>query len=454
LNGNIKNTGIAINLSNTDSRGFPAATDTTGKAGFKNDGFHLRSVSANVNQQVSQKVSLNGNFQTSYNTGDLPYGAFTDDKNYTYNNTFLFGGLGAKLQLDKGELKVNLSQNDVWNNYNDLASAANGNYSSYQKNTGNITNAEAVFNYSLCKHLDITSGADFKYYNTNQLTTYDTISRINARNSIVSVYSSFFLKWGIFHTELGGRYNHDAKYGSNFTYTVNPSIFVFDQLKIFATMASAYKSPTLYQLYSPYHNIGLKPETTDSYEAGFEWEVIKRILFFNTAFYKYKTTDVIYFKNLPAFPFGIYENGEHQNDQGYESELKLKLDKLTAATYLSYVTGTLTDENGFNTGNLYRRPKFTFGANVNYQFTSDFSAGLIYKYTGDRTDEKFNADYSTSIITLKPYGLLDAHLQYTINKHFSLFADFKNILDQKYTDWIGYNTSRFNFMAGIRYQIN
>jgi vitamin B12 transporter len=454
LNGNIKNTGIAINLSNTDSHGFPAATDTTGKAGFKNDGFHQRSVSINLNQPVSQKISLNGNFQTSYNTGDLPYGAFTDDKNYTHNNTFLFGGIGAKLQLDKGDLKVNFSQNDVWNNYNDLASAANGNYSSYQKNTGNITNAEAVFNYSLCKHLDITSGADFKYYNTNQLTTYDTISRINAHNSIASVYSSFFYKSGIFHMELGGRYNHDAKYGSNFTYTVNPSIFVFDQLKIFATMASAYKSPTLYQLYSPYHNIGLKPETTNSYEAGFDLEVIKRVLFFNTAFYKYKTTDVIYFKNLSAFPFGIYENGEHQNDQGFESELKLKLDKITAATYLSYVTGTLMDENGVNTGNLYRRPKFTFGANVYYQFTSDFSAGLIYKYTGDRTDEKFNADYSTSIITLKPYGLLDTHLQYTINKHFSLFADFKNILDKKYTDWLGYNTSRFNFMAGIRYQIN
>ncbi|MFI5138488.1 MAG: TonB-dependent receptor, partial [Sphingobacteriales bacterium] len=81
LNGNVKNTGIAINLSNTDSHGFPAATDTTGKAGFKNDGFHQRSVSINLNQPVSQKITLNGNFQTSYNTGDLPYGAFTDDKN-------------------------------------------------------------------------------------------------------------------------------------------------------------------------------------------------------------------------------------------------------------------------------------------------------------------------------------------------------------------------------------
>jgi vitamin B12 transporter len=43
LTGVINHTGIAVNLSNTDSRGFAAATDTTNKAGFKKDGFHQRS---------------------------------------------------------------------------------------------------------------------------------------------------------------------------------------------------------------------------------------------------------------------------------------------------------------------------------------------------------------------------------------------------------------------------
>jgi vitamin B12 transporter len=45
-------------------------------------------------------------------------------------------------------------------------------------------------------------------------------------------------------------------------------------------------------------------------------------------------------------------------------------------------------------------------------------------------------------------------LQYAANDHISLFADLKNLLDVKYTDWLGYNTSRFSFMAGIRYQLN
>ncbi len=453
LNGKVNNTGIAINLSNTDSRGFPAVTDTTGKGNFRNDDFHQKAVSVNLNQQSSSKLSLTGNFQATRNTGNLPYAAFTDDPAYTYSNTFLLGGIGGKLLLDKGSLQVNLSQNNVLNNYNDPASPANFDFPSYQKNTGRITNAEAVFNYSLGKHLDITSGADFKYSSTSQYSTYDTIPKPS--NSIGSIYTSLFYKSGIFHMELGGRYNHDSKYGNNETYTVNPSVLLFQRLKIFATAASAYKSPSLYQLSSQYGNPDLKPETTTSYEAGFELELIKNALSFNTVFYKYHTRDVLYFLDEPNPPYGIYENGQVQNDKGFESELKLNLDKITASAYWAYVTGTLTDENGVTTNNLFRRPKNTFGANIYYNFAKSFSGGLNYRYTGDRTDEAFNpVTFASSVVTLKAYSLLDAHLQYTVNTHITLFADLKNLLDVKYTDWLGYNTSRFNFMAGIRYQFN
>ena len=51
------------------------------------------------------------------------------------------------------------------------------------------------------------------------------------------------------------------------------------------------------------------------------------------------------------------------------------------------------------------------------------------------------------------YNLVDAHLQYQATKKLNLFSDLKNLLDEKYTDWLGYNTRRFNFMAGLRYQL-
>ncbi|HZY37663.1 MAG TPA: TonB-dependent receptor [Mucilaginibacter sp.] len=461
INGNLGKTGIAINLSNTDSKGFPAATDTTGKAHFSDDGFHQRAVNINLNQQVSDKFMLMANLQTTYNTGDLPFGAFQEDGTYTYNNTFLNGGIGAKWLLPKGSLLVNVSQNNVWNNYNDPPSVLlNDSTRQVSHTTGRITDAEAVLNYNLGPHFDLTSGADFKYSRTDQFSLYTTegytpppsiINGDTAHNSITSVYSSLFYRSKIFRMELGGRFNHHSKYGSNFTYAVNPSVMLFDRLKVFATAASAYKTPTLYQLFSQYGNVNLKPETTDSYEAGFDWEIVKNTLSFNTEFYKYRTSDVIYFFTDPVTFNSIYKNGEHENDQGFESELKFKQGKFNASAYWAYVTGNLTDENGVTTNYLIRRPKNTFGVNVYYDFTSHFSAGLNYKLTGARPDDDFSTG---SIVTLKAYSLLDAHFQYTANTHISLFADLKNLLDEKYTDWVGYNTARFNFMAGIRYQIN
>jgi vitamin B12 transporter len=461
INGNVKNTGIAINLSNTDSRGFPAATDTTGKAGYKDDGFHQRAVSVNLNQHVSDKFTLNGNFQTTYNTGNLPLGAFQDDKNYTYNNTFLFAGLGAKLQLPKGALLVNVSQNDVWNNYTDIPTTLNDSTTQKEKNTGRITNAEAVLNYGLTKYLDITSGIDFKYLSTSQNSLYaqgsynpgpSVISPDSAHYSITSVYTSLFLKSGIFHMELGGRYNYDSNYGSNFTYTINPSILLADQFKVFGTIASAFKAPSLYQLASQYGNPKLNPETTTTYEAGFDWELIKNTLSFNTAFYKYDTKDEIYFFSESVSPYSsFYKNGDFQKDKGFESELKYNADKLTASAYMAYVTGIQTDANGVETNNLLRRPKDTYGVNAYYQLLKDFSFGLDYKYTGNRSDENFD---NGDIVELKHYSLLNAHLQLNACKHVIVFADLNNILNVKYTDWLGYNTRQFNFMAGIKYQIN
>ncbi|WP_373613845.1 TonB-dependent receptor plug domain-containing protein [Mucilaginibacter sp. OAE612] len=459
LIGQVKNTGIAINLSNTDSKGFAAATDTTGKGDFKKDGFHQRSASVNLSQNVSSKFILNGNLQVSHNTGDLPYGAFINDNDYTYKNTFLFGGIGAKLILPKGNLNVNLSQNTVQNDFNNLPS---DNYGTHQvtKNTGRITNVEAVFNYELNKYFDITSGAAFKYSNTSQYSLYEStsypgvpsiIKAGDAANNIFSAYTSLFFKYDIFHMELGGRYNNHSKYGDKFTYTINPSLFLADQFKIFGTIASAFKSPSLYQLFSEYGNAKLNPEITTSYEAGFDWDIVKNTLSFNTQFFKRNTKDVIYFKNLSGPPYSQYANGQQQKDKGFETELKYHDNNIHASAYYAYVTGKLTDEAGTQTGNLYRRPKSTFGANISYDVLSDFEVGVNYKYTSNRTDLTFT-NTGSEVITLKHYNLVNLHLEYKATKNLNVFGDLNNVLDTKYVDWLGYNTRGINFMLGARYQ--
>jgi len=458
LTGVINHTGIAVNLSNTDSKGFAAVTDTTNKAGFKKDGFHQRSANVNINQYVSDKFRLNGNFQGSYNTGDLPYGAFTNDNNYTYNHTFLFGGLGANVKLPKGTLIFNASQNTVRNNFENLPP---DNSATHQvtKNNSQISNLEALLNYNLGKYFDITSGAGYKYSYTHQNSSFEQtgysspLNVFSKANNITSVYTSLFFKSDIFHMELGGRYSNHSAFGDKFTYTLNPSLLLANQFKIFGTIASAFKTPSLYQFSSQYGNGDLKPESTNSYEAGFDWEIIKSALSFNTVFYKRNTKDVIYFKGINTPPYGIYENGQFQKDKGFETELKYNSNKLTASAYFAYVTGKQTDQTGKQTANLYRRPKNTFGANISYQACAAFLIGVNYKYTGNRSDLNF-ATYPSTITALKNYNLVDIHLQLKATKNLNVFGDLNNVLDQKYTDWLGYNTRGINFTLGAKYQFN
>jgi vitamin B12 transporter len=47
------------------------------------------------------------------------------------------------------------------------------------------------------------------------------------------------------------------------------------------------------------------------------------------------------------------------------------------------------------------------------------------------------------------YHTIDFYAQYHFNSKFKAFADFKNITDQQYFDIRGYESRRFNFMAGI-----
>jgi vitamin B12 transporter len=452
LNGMINKTGVAINVSNVDYGGFAAATDPASK----NDGFRQRSVSLNLTQAISQKLTLNGNLQSSYDTGDLPYGAFQGDNDYTYDKTYVYGGVGAKLTLPGGALRFNVSQNNVWNNFKNLPSDNFGVHSDV-RNLGRITNAEAIFTHAFDEYFDITSGASFKYANTNQFSLYGTVPTIlnDVSTNIGSVYTSVFFKSEVFHMELGGRYNHHNKYGNNFTYTVNPSVVINDRFKIFASVASAYVAPSLYQLYSQYGTDDLKPQTTQSYEAGFDLSIVKNILSFTSDFFKRKTTDVIYFESLSAFPYGKYRNGSQQDDQGFESELNLTYKGLALSAYTSYVVGYLTSVTGAETGNLLRRPKNTYGANAAYTFAKVLNVGVNYKYTGGRFDTEYlNAAPYSRINELANYNIVDLHVQYSPIKNFSVYADLENLFDEQYTDWVGYNTRGFNVMSGFKYTFN
>lgn len=440
LNGQIGNTSIAFNASNLDSKGFSTAKPGKGETDFDNDGFHQRGMSLNIGQQISDRFSLRGNFQGNSNQADLDGGAFEDAKNYDYNKTSFLAGLGGRLLFEKGALNFNLSHNNIRNYYD--------NQGSITSNGGRITHFETNLNHSLTSFADIASGVSYRDARTEQFNPFS--APLHADNNIKSFFTSVFVrsKSGL-QAELGGRVNDHSQYGTNFTYTLNPSYLIADNYKVFANISSAYRIPSLYQLFSQYGNLALTPETSVTYEAGLDLNFSAK-LNLAVSFFQREIDDVIDFGQVSPGVFG-YINQNNQKDKGYEIELAYKPNAtVNLSAFYAYVDGDVTTPAGKNF-NLFRRPKNSFGLNAGFDLSEQFGFNLIYKHTGDRGDRYFDTStFLTVDADMPSYNMVDLYAQFKPVQRFTLFADVKNLLDENYVDFSGYNTKGLNFNAGFR----
>jgi vitamin B12 transporter len=299
--------------------------------------------------------------------------------------------------------------------------------------------------------IDIASGISYRNLSTEQKNPFSP--RLVADNNIKSMFSSVFIKSKIgFQAEIGGRYNDHSTYGSNFTYTINPSYLIADRYKVYANLSSAYRVPSLYQLFSQYGNLALSPETSRTYEAGFDLNFTSQINL-SLSYFKRDIENVIDFGQVSAGKFG-YLNQNMQNDKGYEVELSYKpTGLLNLNAYYAYVNGEVTTPVG-TSFNLFRRPKNSFGLNAGLDVSKSLSFNLIYKFTGDRRDRYFDGKtFKTVEAELGSFNLLDVYTQYKVSTRLSLFTDIKNVLDQDYVEFAGYQTKGINFNAGFKLDI-
>ncbi len=449
LSGQINKTNVSMNLSNLSSKSISMAQTAPNSPAFEKDGFKQLAFGLNLSQYVTSKISLTAGLQANQNNADLDNGAFSDALNYTYNKTAILAHLGARLDLDKGDLRLVFSQNNVKNQFD--------NFPALTVNKGQISNVEGIFSYQFSDMIGITSGGNYKYNSTNQkYISPNYPSSLATNNHISSLYTSVFLKGGdIFRMELGGRYNNHSQYGDNFTYTINPSVIIAKQLKYYVNISSAYRVPSLYQLNSEYGNINLKPETSQNYETGLESSFLNDKLSITAAIFKRDIKDVIDFGEITPGNYG-YINQNKQNDKGLELEIGFKPNKKTVFNvFYAYVDGTVqVSDSSPKVFNLIRRPKNNIGANLGYTFTPKFYASANYKWSDKRTDQYYDSSFNFNSVNLKSYSTVDAYVQYKAQKNLSLFADVKNIFDTNFNDFAGYATKGINFNAGLSFNFN
>ncbi len=462
--GKINSISYNLTYNTVHSKGFSAAYDSVGNKNFDKDGYHQNALNASISALLSKNFQLGLHSQYSKYTTSLDGGAFTDDKDFTAANSNLINGITAQLKTTKGAVYFNGSLTNIKRNYLNDSTDISG-FADYvkEKYTGNSFFAELYTAQNIRQHVELLAGVDYRSQNSNQdylsISVYGpyktSIGKDSVKNSMYSGFASVLVKnLHGFNAELGGRFNKHSQYGNNFTYTFNPSYHINNNWKLFVNVSSAFKAPSLYQLFGPgVANIKLKAETSVTYEGGVGYAADN---FTARAVYFYRTIKNGIDYNLETFS---YFNNNKQKDNGIELETGFKEGRFSFSANYTYVTGEVNTKkykynpeffsyevNGDTTyNNLFRRPKHAVNATLSYQATKQLSVSTSLRSVGKRYEGQFEA----LPIELKPYYTIDVYAGYKIKNSITVFADFRNITNQQFFDVLGYNARRFNMMAGV-----
>ena len=419
-----------------DTDGISEAKDTSGSANFDKDGFTRHSFQAKMGFNVTENFQLAPYYRFSEFKGTYDDGPFADAPN-KYNSTLINTGLLGNFKYEKGTLSLNYGYDYTQRFYNG---------SPYK---GRFHHVEGYINHNFSEKVQLLAGSSYQGY---------SMPPSDTSNSLTSVYASLFLTpLGNFHVEVGGRYNNHNKYGSNFTYSFNPSYLINENVKVFANLSSGFRAPSISELFGPFGaNPNLKPEESTNIEAGLQtWLKNKSISFLLTYFNR----DI---KDLIAYDFTLgYINRDKQSDQGFEAELQYVVnDKLNLKAGYAFVTGEITQSLGskdttFN--NLIRRPKHSVNLFAGYQASKNLFVSTSFQVFSKRDDIFYNPAnfYSPEPKVLDAYSLWNVYAEYALsNSRLKFFLDVKNLLDKDdYYEVYGFNVQGINVTGGIRFRI-
>src|SRR3984957_17754024 len=256
--------------------GFPTAHDSSHTASdvpFTNDGYRGDQVAGNLAWNPVSELTLKGFLQYSNYTTDIDAAAFTPAVDYTSANKSLLAGAGFTYKLPATTITANYLYSTTDRHL--LEDSVYGQPYYTDKYFGKSQFVEVFASTRLGFGLILLNGADYRFSSMNENGSYGGYPSAFKDTSVsqTSMYSSLLYSGpsGL-SVELGGRLNTDSRYGSNYTYTFNPAWLIAGDWKLYGSIASAFKAPTLYQLYSPYGDPDLLPERSTSYEGGIQFD--------------------------------------------------------------------------------------------------------------------------------------------------------------------------------------
>jgi len=461
LTGRLDKLTYLTQFSTIQSRGFSAAADTLGTRDFDKDKYEQNTARAQVGYKTSANSTLSAGVLYSRYKTDLDAAAFEDEKDFVATNINKQVNASWKKNTATGALNLLYQYNWVKRDYLDDSAYVSNIFATFSKSNYIGRTHYAEINASkIFSNLELLAGIDFRhnstiqdYYSTGAWGPY-TSPTLKAWMAQLSSFGSAAYKKNDLTVELGGRINKHSEYGNNATFTFNPAYRLSKEVRAFGNIYSAFKTPTLYQLFDPYSgNDSLTPEKGLIQELGIDFTTSRNLRGRVVAFNRSSKQTIIYTYDPTSFAGG-YLNASNQKDYGFETELRWTKKEFSFSANYAFTNGKTTsryDGTGAPIGkdssynNLYRISKHALNWRGSYAKNN-----WVFHLSGRIASAREEFVYGAAPLSMPGYATIDLYGEYQFSKKgLRVFADLRNLTNTRYEEIRGYTTRGFNVLVGI-----
>ncbi len=430
------------------TNGFPMAMDSTGNQQFDKEGFTGNVLTSHITYSPDKYWNIKAFCLYSQYKADTDLDSYVDAPGYFFNKKHLNTGTGFTYH----KKKLLIVGNYQFNNYLHYYHYDNEFHENYHGQTQFV---ELYGQTNLSSTLKLLAGVDYRAINMNSQfydTTYPQYHDYPAIN-IFSIYSklNYTSKDSSLSVDLVGRYSKHSAYGSINSCNISGTYRIIKGWELFAGIATGFKSPCLYQLYDSYGyaNPNLAPEKTLDYHIGIT--IKQRSVSQRFRFFYYTQKDLIYYD----YNTSGYDNINQQKTWGFQYELEWNITKALGIT----ANYTLTKGEDYTIGHdnynivvtypyLFRRPEHVINGGIHYTHKL-FAVGITARYVSDYYD----VNYGYSDYLMDHFVVFNAYSNCSINKHWQLFANAQNILNNTFYDVKGCNSIPLLINGGVKFML-
>lgn len=403
------------------------------------DGYDNTSVSANVRHAFSDAHSLSASLFDSSATSqnDNSFGA-TTDVNSSKSHIQKAAVVSENRLDDDWQSRLQLSQGvDDYQNY------LNGGRSSQFKTTSDLLAWQNTLRVG--ENNALLVGLEKLKQQVASSTLYTRTSRTDD-----SMFAGYTGNYGVQQVQLNLRRDKYSDFGTTNTWLLGYGFDVADTWRVTASTGTAFKAPTLNDLFYPFVDFGfgfsyagnpnLKPERSRDSELGLHYaNSVQRL---DMVYFDNRIRDLIVSNTLPA---GTVINLDEARSDGIE----LAYNGQFGDTGVK-LAATQQNPRDAKTGQaLLRRAKNFSSAGVTQQLGM-VKVGGEWQHSGAREDIDINTFARTR---LTAYDVVNLTASYTLDKHFDLSARVDNLFNKDYMLAHGYNTLGRTLYLGLNYEM-